>query len=142
MAVAAAQRRRGVERMRELLERLARGAAHVHARDRRIAQRQHRGAQLVLAESANVVEVAELGQRVGEAGHGRLGQAGAVGDLLVAQHAFAGMEGAQDVEATGQGGDELTVLPLLPSARPFSSELWKAAVRVTRWLTLPMSVLL
>jgi hypothetical protein len=32
-----------------------------------------------------------------------------MGDLLVAQHAFAGMEGAQDVEATGQGGDELTV---------------------------------
>ena len=33
-----------------------------------------------------------------------------MGDLLVAQHAFAGMEGAQDVEAAGQGGDELAVL--------------------------------
>ena len=110
MAVAAAQRRRGVERVRELLERLTRGAADVHAGDRGIAQRQHRGAQLVFAEAANVVEVAELGQRVGEAGHGRLGQAGAMGDLLVAQHAFAGMEGAQDVEAAGQRGDELAVL--------------------------------
>src|SRR5207248_10093108 len=84
--------------------------AHIHARDRRIAQRQHRGAELVFAEAPNVVEVAELGQRVGEAGDGRLGQAGAVGDLLVAQHAFAGMEGTQDVEAAGQGGDELTIL--------------------------------
>ena len=33
-----------------------------------------------------------------------------MGDLLVAQHAFAGMEGAQDVEAAGQRGDELAVL--------------------------------
>jgi hypothetical protein len=40
---------------------------------------------------------------VGEARHGRLRQAGAMGDLLVAQHAFAGMEGAQDVEAAGEG---------------------------------------
>ena len=33
-----------------------------------------------------------------------------MGDLLVAQHAFAGMEGAQDVEAAGQRGDELAIL--------------------------------
>src|SRR5581483_12300071 len=38
------------------------------------------------------------------------GQAGAMGDLLVAQHAFAGMEGAEDVEPTGERGDELAVL--------------------------------
>jgi hypothetical protein len=57
-----------------------------------------------------------------------------MGNLLVAQHAFAGMEGAQDIEAAGEGGDELAVL----AAVAFG----KAAVRVTRWLTLPMSVLL
>ena len=85
--------------MRELLERLTRGAADVHAGDRGIAQRQHRGAQLVFAEAADVVEVAELGQRVGEARHGGLGQTGAMGDLLVAQHAFTGMEGAQPLAA-------------------------------------------
>jgi hypothetical protein len=33
-----------------------------------------------------------------------------MGDFLVAQHAFAGMEGAQDVEAAGQRRDELAVL--------------------------------
>ena len=33
-----------------------------------------------------------------------------MGDLLVAQHAFTGMEGAQDVEAAGECGDELAVL--------------------------------
>jgi len=99
-----------LQRVRERLERRAAGAADVHARDRGVAERQHRGAELVLAEAADVVEVAQLGQRVGEARHGRLGQAGAMGDLLVAQHAFAGMEGAENVEATGQRGDELPVL--------------------------------
>ena len=87
--------------MGKLLERLTRGAAHVHAGDRGIAQRQDRSAQLILAEAADVVEVAEFGQRVGETRHGRLRQAGA-----------------------------------------FSTELSKAAVRVTRWLTLPIGVLL
>ena len=52
----------------------------------------------------------ELGQRMGEPRHGRLGQARAMGDFLVAQHAFAGMEGAQDVEAAGERGDELAIL--------------------------------
>ena len=47
---------------------------------------------------------------MGQAGNGRLGQAGAVRDLLVAQHAFAGMEGAQDVESAGKCRDELAVL--------------------------------
>ena len=110
MAVAAAQRRRRVEGVGELLERRAAGAADVHAGDRRVAQGQNRGAELVFAETADVMEVAKLGQRVGEAGHGRLGQAGAVGDLLVAQHAFAGMEGAENVQSPGQGRDELAVL--------------------------------
>ncbi len=96
--------------MSQGLERLARRAAHVHRRDGGVAERQHRGAELILAEAADVIEVAELGQGMGEAGDRRLGQAGAMSDLLVAEHAFAGMEGAQDVQPPGQGGDELTVL--------------------------------
>jgi hypothetical protein len=32
-----------------------------------------------------------------------------MGDLLVAQHAFAGMEGAEDVEAAGKRCDELAI---------------------------------
>ena len=62
------------------------------------------------AKAPDVVEIAEFGQRVGEARHGRLGKAGAMGDLLVAEHAFAGVERAQDVEAAGQRGHELPVL--------------------------------
>ena len=41
-----------------------------------------------------------------------------MGDLLVAQHAFAGMEGAQDVEAAGEGGDELAVLAAAAFGEP------------------------
>ncbi len=33
-----------------------------------------------------------------------------MGDFLVTQHAFAGMEGAQDVEPAGECGDELAIL--------------------------------
>ena len=39
-------------------------------------------------------------------------------DLLVAQHAFARMEGAQDVETTGEGGDELAVLAAAALGEP------------------------
>ena len=63
-----------------------------------------------------------------------------MGDLLVAEHAFAGMEGAQDVEPAGQRGDELAVLAGAALGETVLGELCRAAVRVTRWLTLPMGV--
>ena len=124
VTVAAAQRGRGVQGVGELLQRLTRGAADVHARDRGIAQRQDRGAQLVLPEAADVVQVAQLGQRVGKAGDGRLRQAGAMGDLLVAQHAFAGVEGPEDVEAAGKRRDKLAIL----AARPFGEAILDGAL--------------
>jgi hypothetical protein len=43
---------------------------------------------------------------VGEARHGRLGQAGAPGDLAVAEQAVGRRERTQDLEAARQSGDE------------------------------------
>jgi len=46
---------------------------------------------------------------VGQARDRRLGQAGALGDLLVAQAYVAGLEGAQHLQPARQRGDELPV---------------------------------
>jgi hypothetical protein len=47
-----------------------------------------------------------------------------MGDLLVAQHAFAGVEGAEDVEAAGKRRDELAVL----AARSLGQAVFKRAL--------------
>ncbi len=47
-----------------------------------------------------------------------------MGDFLVAQHAFAGMEGAQDIEAARQRGDELAIL----AAGPFGETVLERAL--------------
>src|SRR5262249_17982027 len=83
--------------------------AHVHRREQRVADRQHRGAELVLSEPHVVAQIAELGERVGQARHRRLGQPGAHRDLLVAEQRLERREAAQDFEAARERGGELAV---------------------------------
>ena len=54
-------------------------------------------------------EMAELGQRIGEARDGRLRKPGAFGDLAIAEQAFGRRECAQHFEAARQGRHEFAV---------------------------------
>nr|GFD56087.1 hypothetical protein [Tanacetum cinerariifolium] len=83
---------------------------HVEVGQQGVAERQHGGAELVAALVGGVVQVAEAGQRVGQARDGRLGHAGAFRHLAVAEGRFAGPEAAQDLEAARQRRHELAVL--------------------------------
>src|SRR5689334_22798246 len=54
-------------------------------------------------------EIAELGQRIGEARHGRLRQPGALRNLAIAELAFGWREAAQHFEPAREGGHEFAV---------------------------------
>jgi hypothetical protein len=75
--------------------------------DSSVAERQHRGIQRVFPERLVVAQVAEHGQRVSEPVHGRLRQPGALREIAIAEHRFAGPERAQQVEPARKRNDEL-----------------------------------
>ena len=87
----------------------ARDLAYAHRGEERIADRQHRRAKLVFPHAHVVAQVAQLGERVGEARNGRLGQAGAHRDFLVAEHRLERREAAQDFQPARERGRELAV---------------------------------
>ena len=91
--------------------------ADADVRERRVAERERRGRELVLREPLDMREIAELGQRVGEPRDRRLRQAGALGDLAIAEQAFGRREGAQHFEAARQRRDEFAVARAQPGAR-------------------------
>ena len=93
----------------QLLHERARDLADAHRGEQRVADRQHRRAELVLAEAHVVAQVAQLGERVGEPRHRRLGQPGAHRDFLVAEHRLERREAAQHLQAARERGRELAV---------------------------------
>src|SRR5260370_839512 len=95
-----------------MLAQKPRARPDVHGREQRIADRQHRRAELVLAQAHVVAQVAELGEGVGEPRNRGLGQAGAHRDFLVAEQRLERREAAQHFQAAREGGGELAVGPL------------------------------
>src|SRR5258705_11342604 len=111
--VANAHRYGAVAVVGELFHHRARDLAHVHGGEQRVADREHRRTELVFAQAHVVPEVAELGQRIGEARDGRLGQPRAHRDLLVAEQRLEGGEAAQHFQAARQGCRELPIAFML-----------------------------
>ena len=111
--VASADRHHGMRIIGQLLHDRPGDLQHVHVGEQREPQGQHPGAELVLAELFIVIEVPHPSEGIGQPGDGRFRQAGALGDLLVAQMAIPRLEAAQDLEPARQGGDELAVVAVL-----------------------------
>ena len=84
--------------------------AHLHVRQHSIAERQHRGAELVFAQPGNMIEIADLRQRISKPRDGRLRQARELRDLVIAERAGTGLKGAQDIETTSKRRDEFASL--------------------------------
>src|SRR5687768_10249430 len=111
-AVARPERHRGLAVVRELLHQGAGHLAHVVAGEEVLAEREHADAERVLLLLREVLEVAQLGERVGDARHRRLGQPRALRDFLVAQRPLPALEGAQDRERARDRRDEVAVAGL------------------------------
>jgi len=67
-------------------------------------------AEPVFLQSRIARKVAQQGERVREAGNGGLGQAGAIGDLTVAEHRIGRRERAQYLHTARQVHRELAVI--------------------------------
>ena len=91
---------------------LCRHLADADIGQHRIGDGQQRRAGLIAPVELRLAEIAELGQRVGQPGHGGLGQAGAGRKLGVAQRPLPRPERVQQLEGAGQRPDELAVLAM------------------------------
>ncbi len=83
--------------------------AQRHGGQRAVPQRHHPAAQPVVTARRVLHQVAQLAQRIGQAGDGGLGQAGAGGKGLVGEIDLVAAETAQQAEPARQCGDELGV---------------------------------
>ena len=84
--------------------------ADIQPRQRRRTQRNQRRAEAIGAALGDVVEIAELGQRVSQPRDGGAGEAATGRDLGVGERFLALAEAGQHVEPTRQRRDEVTVL--------------------------------
>ena len=84
-------------------------AANAEVSKRSIADRHRRRRQLVFVEAGDLREVAQFRECISQPRHGRLGQLGAGGDLLIAEKAISGMECAEHIEAPGERDDEFAI---------------------------------
>src|SRR5688572_4356432 len=107
--VSGGERDRGLAMVGEALHQRAGDLAHVEAREVALPQGEHADAERVLLLLGEELEIAEPGERVGDARDGRLGQPRALRDLLVAERPVAPLERAQDGERARDRGDEVAV---------------------------------
>src|SRR5688572_25031158 len=107
--VARGERHRRLAVVGEALHERASHLAHVEAREIALPQGEHADAERVLLLLGEELEVAEPGERVGDARDRRLGQPRALRDLLVAERPVAPLERAQDGERARDRGDEVAV---------------------------------
>jgi hypothetical protein len=104
------ERNGGLHVVGKLLHRCTRRLAQFQRAEIGLAETHHGHAEREAA--VDPFEVAQLGQRVGQAHHGRTRQAGACRELADAQAVLTAPVTTQHREATRQGGDELRVFML------------------------------
>jgi hypothetical protein len=85
----------------------------VRAREQSESERQHARVQRVLARRLVETQVAERGKRVGEPVDRRFRQAGALGEIAIAEQNLARPERAQQLQPASERDDELALVDRL-----------------------------
>ena len=108
--IAAAEAHHALAEFSQFLHQGMRELADIQPRQHHAGQAERGGAETVLGAFLHVDQILELGERVREPRYRGFGQAAALAQFLIAEHAVAVAKAGQHLESARQGRHEVAVL--------------------------------